>query len=251
MAQLIDKDGFMKIAGLLLAAFCSVVLAVPSVFANDQDPWESWNRKVFEFNETVDYYSAKPLAMAYRNVTPQVVDDAITNVFSNLGEPLVVASDLAQGKFLQALSDTGRFLVNSTVGILGIFDVARHLGMPKHNEDMGQVLATWGVESGPYLMLPLLGPSTVRDATGFAVDTWALNALDPQAQALDNTQVYYSSVFMEYLDLRADLVPAEGIISGDRYSFIRSLYLQRREFLINDGQVNDEFEDFDDFEEDF
>ncbi|MFY0642408.1 MAG: VacJ family lipoprotein [Bermanella sp.] len=241
----------MKIAGLFLAVFCSVAFIAPSVFANDQDPWEPWNRQVFEFNETVDYYSAKPLAMAYRNVTPQVVDDAITNVFSNLGEPLVVVSDLAQGKFLQALSDTGRFLVNSTVGILGIFDVARHIGMPKHNEDMGQVLATWGFESGPYLMLPFLGPSTVRDATGFTVDTWGLNALDPQAQALDNTKVYYSSVFMEYLDVRADLVPAEGIISGDRYSFIRSLYLQRREFLINDGQVKDEFDDFDDFEEDF
>ena len=242
----------MKIAGVLLAAFCSVVFVTPSVYANDQDPWESWNRQVFEFNETVDYYSAKPLAMAYRNVTPQVVDDAITNVFSNLGEPLVVVSDLAQGKFLQALSDTGRFLVNSTVGILGIFDVARHMGMPKHNEDLGQVLATWGVSSGPYLMLPILGPSTVRDASGFVVETWGLGAIDPQSQALDNTNVYYSSVFIEYLDLRADIIPAEGIISGDRYSFIRSLYLQRREFLINDGQVKDEFgDDFEEFEDDF
>lgn len=242
----------MKIAGYILAAFCTVLMVPGSAFANEKDPWESWNRQVFEFNETVDYYSAKPLAQAYRNVTPQVVDDAITNVFSNLSEPLIVVSGLAQGKFLQALSDTGRFLVNSTIGILGIFDVARHMGMPKHNEDMGQVLATWGVDAGPYLVIPILGPSTVRDATGFVVDTWGLDALDPQSQGLDNTQVYYSSVFAEYLDLRADLIPAEGIISGDRYSFIRSLYLQRREYLINDGQVQDEFnDDFDDFDEDF
>lgn len=242
----------MKIAVYFLAAFCTHVMVSGPAYANEQDPWEPWNRQVFEFNETVDYYSAKPLAQAYRNVTPQVVDDAITNVFSNLGEPLIVVSGLAQGKFLQALSDTGRFLVNSTIGVLGIFDVARHIGMPKHNEDMGQVFASWGIDSGPYLILPILGPSTVRDATGFVVDTWVLDSLDPQYQALDNTEVYYSSVFAEYLDVRADLIPAEGIISGDRYSFIRSLYLQRREFLINDGQVQDEFnDDFDDFDEDF
>jgi len=243
----------MKTAGSFLAVFCTLLLLSGPAISDERDPWESWNRQVFEFNETVDYYSAKPLAQAYRNVTPQVVDDAITNVFSNLGEPLVVVSDLAQGKFLQALSDTGRFLVNSTVGLLGIFDVARHIGMPKHNEDMGQVLATWGVESGPYLVLPILGPSTVRDASGFVIDTWGLDALDPQSQLLDDTGVYYSSVFAEYVDIRADLIPAEGIISGDRYSFLRSLYLQRREYLINDGQVQDEFsDDFDDdYEDDF
>lgn len=242
----------MRLANLLLSVLCSFLFICTSVSANEQDPWESWNRQVFEFNETVDYYTAKPLAQAYRNVTPQLVDDAITNVFSNLGEPIIVVSDLAQGKFLQALSDTGRFLVNSTIGILGIFDVARHLGMPKHNEDMGQVLASWGVSSGPYLILPILGPSTVRDTTGFVIDTWGLDSVDPQSQALDNTGVYYTSVFAEYLDIRADLIPAEGIISGDRYSFIRSLYLQRREYLINDGQVQDDFDDFDDeFEDDF
>lgn len=232
-----------------LALFLAVACMGIAQAADDRDPWESWNRKVFAFNETVDHYTAKPLAQAYRNVTPQVVDDAITNVFSNLGEPIVVVSDLAQGKFLQALSDTGRFLINSTIGVLGIFDVARHLGMPKHNEDMGQALAVWGVESGPYLMLPFLGPSTIRDASGFAIDVWALDPLDPQSQSLENTQLYYSTVFVEYLDIRADLIPAEGIISGDRYSFIRSLYLQRREYLINDGQLEDEFGD--DFEDEF
>lgn len=241
----------MRFAIIMLAAVFTLVGQPQIALANDQDPWESWNRKVFEFNETVDYYSAKPLAQAYRNVTPQVVDDAISNVFSNLGEPMVVVSDLAQGKFLQALSDTGRFLVNSTIGILGIFDVARHIGMPKHDEDIGQVLATWGFGSGPYLVLPLLGPSTVRDASGFAIEVYPLGDVDPKSQVLENTEVYYSTVFAEYLDIRADLIPAEGIISGDRYSFIRSLYLQRREFLINDGQVQDDFDDFDEFDDEF
>jgi len=215
----------------------------------EEDPWESWNRDVFEFNETLDQYALKPVAQAYRNVTPQVVDDAITNFFSNLGEPFIIINDLGQGKFLQALSDTGRFLVNSTVGILGLFDVARHIGLEKHQEDFGQTLAYWGVDSGPYLMLPILGPSTSRDASGFAVDTFALSAADPKQYALELNGNYYGTVYAQYLDVRADLIPAEGIISGDRYSFIRALYLQRREFLINDGKIEASFDD--EFEEDF
>lgn len=219
-------------------------------FAAEEDPWEGWNRQVFAFNETMDQYALKPVAQAYRNVTPQVVDDAITNFFSNLGEPLVIINDLGQGKWLQALSDTGRFLVNSTVGLLGFFDVARHIGLEKHQEDFGQTLAFWGVESGPYLMLPILGPSTVRDASGFAVDTFAFIDADPKQHTLDNNVNYYGTVYAQYLDVRADLIPAEGIISGDRYSFIRALYLQRREFLVNDGQIDASFED-DEFDEEF
>ncbi|GAA6135301.1 VacJ family lipoprotein [Oceaniserpentilla sp. 4NH20-0058] len=230
---------------------CALFFVINPASANEADPWENWNRKVFQFNETVDYYSAKPLAQAYRNVTPQVVDDAITNVFSNLGEPFVMVNNLAQGKFIDALSDAGRFIVNSTVGVLGIFDVARHLGMPKHNEDIGQTLAFWGVESGPYIVLPVLGPSTIRDASGFAIEIAAFDMIDPQSQSLENTELYYSSVFIEYLDIRADIIPAEGIISGDKYSFLRTLYLQRREFLINDGQVKDEFGEFDEEFDDF
>ena len=230
-----------------------LVLTSVMVTAEERDPWESWNRQVFEFNDTLDTYALKPVAQAYRNVTPQVVDDAISNAFSNLKEPVVVISDLAQGKFLQALSDTGRFLINSTVGILGLFDVARHIGLEKHDEDIGQALAYWGVESGPYMVLPILGPNTVRDTAGFAFETFALTGIDPQVLALEDAKTYYSSVYLEYLDIRADLIPVEGLISGDRYSFIRSLYLQRRDFQVNDGVVEDEFSDeFDEeFEDDF
>lgn len=233
---------------LLISVFLSF-----SVFAGEEDPWEDWNRDVFAFNETLDQYALKPVAQAYRNVTPVVVDDAITNVFSNLGEPLIVINDLAQGKFLQALSDTGRFIVNSTIGILGIFDVASHIGLAKHSEDFGQTLGYWGVPSGPYVMLPVLGPSTVRDAGGFAIDTFALSEADPKVHTIDDSRAYYGTIYAQYLDVRADLIPAEGIISGDRYSFIRSLFLQRRDFLVNDGQVtmgsDDGFDE--DFEDDF
>jgi phospholipid-binding lipoprotein MlaA len=233
---------------LLLAAFCSF-----TAFAGEEDPWEDWNRDVFAFNETLDQYALKPVAQAYRNVAPLFVDDMVTNVFSNLGEPFVVINDLAQGKFLQALSDTGRFLVNSTVGLLGVFDVASHIGLAKHSEDFGQTLGYWGVPSGPYLMLPVLGPSTIRDAGGFAVDTFVLLGADPKVHTIEDSRAYYGTVYAQYLDVRADLIPAEGIISGDRYSFIRSLFLQRREFLINDGQISTDSDDGfdDDFEDDF
>lgn len=230
---------------VFLLAFC-----LPQVgTAQEDDPWEEWNRKVFAFNETMDKYAARPVAQAYRNATPQFVDDAISNVFNNLGEPIVIVSDLAQGKFLQALSDTGRFLVNSTVGVLGIFDVAKHIGLEKHDEDIGQALGYWGVESGPYLVLPLLGPSTVRDTAGFSVEVFTLDTLDPQVQLLEENRVYWGSVYTEYVDIRADLMVAEGILSGDKYSFMRSIYLQRREYLVTDGEKANDFDDG--FDQDF
>lgn len=220
-----------------------------------EDPWEDWNREVFEFNETLDKYAAKPVAQAYRNVAPQVVDDAITNVFSNLGDPINALNALLQGKFVQALSDTGRFIVNSTIGVLGIFDVATPMGLEKHNEDFGQTLAVWGVESGPYLYLPVLGPSTVRDASGLAVDIYAFSDLDPLAQSIDEQRTYYSTVFTKYVDIRADLLTVEGLVIGDKYSFLRTIYFQRRNFLIHDGAggalLNEAEDAFDDFVDDF
>lgn len=233
----------MRLLILTLLIFCQ------PTWADEKDPWESWNRSVFAFNETLDKYILRPVAMAYRNVTPQPVDDAISNVFGNLAEPITIISDIGQGKWVQAMSDTGRFITNSTLGIFGMFDVARHIGLEKHNEDIGQTLAVWGVGSGPYVMLPFLGPSTLRDTAGFAFETLALTSIDPQNRALSDERLYYGVEYVQYLDLRADIIPAEGIISGDRYSFIRSLYLQRRQYDILDGAVVDEFSD--DFDEEF
>ena len=237
---------------LLLGLF---VTASMSFAEHPDDPWEEWNRDVFEFNETLDKYAAKPVAQAYRNVTPQVVDDAITNVFSNLGDPINALNALLQGKVVQALSDTGRFLVNSTVGVLGIFDVATHIGLEKHNEDFGQTLAVWGVDAGPYVFLPVFGPSTLRDASGLAVDVYAFSDLDALAYGLDDTRTYYSTQLVKYVDLRADLINVEGLVIGDKYSFLRTIYFQRRSYLIHDGvggALQDQAEDaFDDFMDDF
>lgn len=233
------------------------VLLLPqcAMAAHPDDPWEGWNRGVFELNETLDSYAAQPIAQAYRNVTPQPVDDAITNIFSNLGDPFNAINALLQGKFTQALSDTSRFVVNSTVGVLGIFDVASHIGLDKHQEDFGQTLAVWGVGSGPYIYLPILGPSTVRDASGFAVDTFGFSSLDFLSLSIEEQRTYYSAVISKYVDIRADLIPVEDLIIGDKYSFLRTIYFQRRSFLINDGvvkAVESEIEDdFDDFGEDF
>ncbi len=229
------------------------VLVAPTGWAEeaqDPDPWEGFNRSVFAFNEIIDQYIAKPVAQGYQYVTPRAVDDSVTHFFSNIGDLMVIANDLGQLKFGQALSDSARFLVNTTVGFFGVFDVATHIGLPKHNEDIGQTLGYWGVGTGPYLVLPVLGPSTLRDsagmATGYVYGVGISNLAETNAQS-------YAAYGVYGVDLRADLIASEALISGDKYTFLRSFYLQRREYLINDGQVEatfeDDWEDFDDYEE--
>lgn len=210
------------------------------------DPWQGFNRAVFEFNETLDQYVAKPVAQGYQAVTPQFVDTGISNFFSNLEDVLIIANDILQLKPMQALSDTGRFLVNSTIGILGFFDVASHIGLEKHNEDLGQTLGYWGVGAGPYVMLPVLGPSNLRDAFGLAGDT--LSGMGYTNIAETNVQAG-GLWLLRNIDARADLIASEGLVSGERYSFFRSFYLQRRAYLIADGVVEDEFDEDDDFDE--
>ena len=210
------------------------------------DPWQGFNRAVFEFNETLDQYVAKPVAQGYQAVTPQFVDAGISNFFSNLEDVLIIANDILQLKPMQALSDTGRFLVNSTIGIFGFFDVASHIGLEKHNEDLGQTLGYWGVGAGPYVMLPVLGPSNLRDAFGLAGDT--LSGMGYTNIAETNVQAG-GLWLLRNIDARADLIASEGLVSGERYSFFRSFYLQRRAYLIADGVVEDEFDEDDDFDE--
>lgn len=212
----------------------------------DVDPWQGFNRAVFEFNETLDQYVAKPVAQGYQAITPQFVDTGISNFFSNLEDVLIIANDILQLKPMQALSDTGRFLVNSTIGVFGFFDVASHIGLEKHNEDLGQTLGYWGVGAGPYVMLPVLGPSNLRDAFGLAGDT--LSGMGYTNIAETNAQAG-GLWLLRNIDARADLIASEGLVSGERYSFFRSFYLQRRAYLIADGVVEDEFDEDDDFDE--
>ena len=214
----------------------------------DPDPWQGFNRSVFAFNETLDRYIGKPVAIGYQRLTPQAVDDSVTHFFSNLDDVLVVGNDLLQLKFSQAVSDIGRVLLNTTVGFFGVFDVATSLGLEKHNEDIGQTLGYWGVGAGPYLVLPLLGPSTLRDSAGLVATSYSgVNYSDlssERRQTLALSGIRFS-------DIRADLIASEGLVSGDRYTFFRSFYLQRRQYLIQDGQLEDDFGDEDFEDEDF
>ncbi|MFG6158148.1 VacJ family lipoprotein [Halomonas sp. 1390] len=215
------------------------------------DPWEGFNRKVFAFNDVVDRYALKPVAQGYRFITPDPVETGVGNFFSNLGEIRTTLNSLLQGKGGNAGVSTGRFLINTTVGIGGLFDVATRMDITGREEDFGQTLGAWGVGEGAYLVLPLLGPSTVRDTAGLPVDAYTY----PLTYVEDDT-VRYGLRALQIIDARAGLLDQEALISGDRYSFIRDAYLQQRRFEVNDGQLgedpfaSDEFDfdeaDFDD-----
>ncbi|CCK75966.1 VacJ-like lipoprotein [Oleispira antarctica RB-8] len=228
--------------------FLISLLILPKLGMSDEsvDPWQGFNRSVFEFNETLDMYVAKPVAQGYQAVTPQFVDTGVSNFFSNLEDVLIVLNDVFQLKPVQALSDTGRFLINSTIGLFGFFDVASHIGLMKHDEDLGQTLGYWGVGAGPYIMLPVLGPSNVRDTFGLAGDS--LSGFG-YTEVTDTLAQQSGLWLLRNIDVRADLIASEGLITGDRYTFFRSFYMQRRDYLVRDGVVEDEFGD--DFDEDF
>jgi phospholipid-binding lipoprotein MlaA len=203
---------------------------------SEDDPFESWNRKVFAFNDGVDRWFLRPVAKAYRTVTPDLVDRGVTNFFSNLGEVSNFTNSVLQGKGESAVVAFGRFTFNTIFGLGGIFDVATSFDLPERNEDFGQTLGVWGLGSGPYLVLPLLGPSTPRHTTGFLTDSFVL----PSAwDEIEDPDRYYLRA-LQIVDVRADLIPAEGMISGDRYTFMRNAFLQRREFLLNDGKITDD-----------
>jgi len=212
------------------------------------DPLEGYNRTMYEFNDGFDRYLLKPVAEGYDAVMPNQINNSISNFFSNLDDLVVIVNDILQLKGDQALHDIGRFAFNSTFGLLGLFDVASHMGMPKHNEDFGQTLGHWGVDSGPYLVLPLLGPSTVRDTTGLVVD-WQL---DPIAQ-IEDTETRWGVIALKAVDTRAGLLRASRILDTaalDPYVFLRDAYLQRRNSLVYDGEPpQGEMEEFDPFAE--
>mgnify|MGYP000273453626 CR=1 FL=1 len=229
----------------VLSVFVVLLMGSTPLAAQEenQDPWEGFNRKVFAFNDSVDGAVLKPLAKGYRAITPDPVEQSVGNVFSNLAEVKNVLNSVLQGKPKEALHDSGRFLVNSTLGILGLFDVAETFGLEQSDgEDFGQTLAVWGVSEGPYLVLPFFGPSSVRGLAGMPVDS-----LTDLVNQIDDVPTRNSLMALELLDLRASLLDVEGLASGDKYLFFREAYLQRREFLVNDGVVEDDF--FDDFED--
>lgn len=215
----------------------SLVCAEPAAEAPNPDPWEGFNRKVFAFNDFADRYVLKPAAKGYQAVTPQFLEDGFHNMFSNLGEVNSILNSLLQAKFRNTADNTGRLLINSTVGLLGFFDVASKLGIDSHDEDFGQTLGYWGVNPGPYVVLPLLGPRTTRDAFGSIPDGYA----DPLPYLVDHVPTRNEIFAGRVIDTRASLLQAEELVTGDRYIFLRDAYLQRRNFLVNDGMVEDTF----------
>lgn len=222
--------------GILLALFalltgCATV--PPNAGQDPRDPIESFNRQVFAFNEGLDKVVLKPLAQVYDKVLPVPVQDCLSNGFSNLREPSNALNNLLQGKASEAVSDVCRFAVNTTVGLLGCFDVASRMGLEKHREDFGQTLGVWGVGNGPYLVLPLFGPSTIRDTAGLGVET----VLDVNFW-LDNVPARNTIFAVRTISFRQELLKTDELIAGaalDKYTFLRDGYLQRRRNLVYDG----------------
>jgi phospholipid-binding lipoprotein MlaA len=211
----------------------SALLSGCATGPNPRDPYESFNRKMFAFNDTVDKVALKPAATAYKSVLPQFVQTGVNNFFGNLADLWTGANNLLQGKGKDGLTDFARFGLNSTLGLLGVLDIGSDVGLQKHNEDFGQTMGAWGVPSGPYLMLPLFGPSTVRDAAGIPLDIKA----DPWAYK-EPVYIRNSGIALRAVDQRASVLDASNLMEEaalDRYEFIRDGFLQRRESRIQDG----------------
>ena len=207
------------------------------------DPFEKANRAIFRFNRQADRFVLRPVASGYHRITPDPLERSISKFFLNLSSPIVIVSDLLQGKFKQAGSDTGRFLINSTIGVLGFLDPATHMGMGYHEEDLGQTLGTWGLEQGPYLMVPFFGPFTLRDGFGRVLELplESLYYIDDDDTRLALTLTYY-------VDKRSRLLVGDDALATafDPYLFLRDAYLQRRRYLVYDGNPpfpEDDFED--------
>lgn len=198
-----------------------------------EDPFESFNRAIYSFNDTLDKAVLKPVAQGYNAALPDPVNKGVSNFFSNIDDVVVVFNDLLQLKIGQAASDTARLLINTTIGILGLIDVASAMDLPKHDEDLGQSFGYWGIGTGPYLVLPFLGPSDIRDTVGLVGDAYVdpLNEITP-----DGTRT--GLVLLEGVDTRAGLLGASKVLKEaalDEYLFVRDAYLQRRQSLVYDG----------------
>lgn len=221
-----------RLAAVLLLA---TALSGCATSGNPKDPIEGFNRAMFAFNEGVDTVIIKPVAQGYDAVMPDPVRTGVTNFFGNIADFFIGVNNLLQGKPDQAVGDLGRVLVNSTVGILGVVDVASGMGLEKHEEDFGQTFGRWGVGDGAYVVLPIFGPHSVRDTAGLVLDM----AADPVGN-LDHVATRNTLTVLRLVDTRADLLPADKVIEEaalDKYSYVRDGYLQRRRNQVHDGNA--------------
>jgi phospholipid-binding lipoprotein MlaA len=224
----------LKSALLALALSVAAGCATTGGGGDPRDPWESANRAMYRFNEGFDEAFGRPIATGYRDFFHAEIRDRVRNFFSNIGDLFIGVNNLLQGKLQDGLEDWARFAFNSTIGFLGIHDVASDMGLEKHNEDFGQTFGRWGVGDGPYVVFPILGSSTVRDGFGTVFDIYADPVGDFRPFRLRN-----SAVLLRLTNTRADLLEAGRILEEaalDKYVFQRDAYLQRRRSLIHDGR---------------
>jgi len=229
-----------RLTGMTAAALLAAGCASGNAERSPNDPWEPVNRPIYTFNDVLDKAIMKPIASGYRKVVPQIVRRGVSNFYENVETPLTGINNLLQGKGSAATNDLGRFLLNTTFGVAGIFDLATPAGFDQNDEDFGQTLAVWGVPAGPYVVLPFRGPSTLRDAFMLPLNA----AADPLIH-IDERSVRDKLLVLQIIDIRYRLLDAEALIkdSADRYVTLRESYLQRREYLIHDGNppLDDDF----------
>ena len=207
------------------------------------DPFEDLNRDIFVFNEKLDEKILKPTALVYRKVTPQFARTGVTNFFNNLEEIDTTINQVLQGEIKYAFNDAGRFVINTTIGLFGLIDIASKMGLEKHEEDFGQTLGVWGISSGPYIMLPFLGPSNPRDLLSRPISSFLSGTF-----AMEDNDVKFTLVGIDALETRERLLDAETLIIGDKYMFVKDAYVQSREYEINNGSTEDDvfLDDMDD-----
>jgi len=226
-----------------IASLLALTLLSACATQTNKDPLEGMNRGIYKFNDVADKALIKPVATVYKTITPSPIRTGFNNFFSNLGSITTVLNDLFQFKFTNAFTDAGRFVINSTFGIAGFIDVAGMDNIEKHKEDFGQTLGYWGVGSGPYLVLPILGPSSVRDTTGLLFDTATSDPIT-YTHNIGEVRLHNQLRLAQLIDKRTELLTATDLIdeaSLDPYAFMRDAYLQRRASLVQDGLVPDEF----------
>lgn len=226
----------MRIQLLLIV---SLLVLSFSAKSQDYDPWMRLNKHFFSVNDYFDQLLVRPVALTYTNVTPRFFQVGVGNVFDNLQDVNVAINDFLQFKIEDGLSDSGRIIVNSTIGIGGILDVATSMGLYRNEEDFGQTLGVWGFDAGPYVFLPVFGASNLRDSVGMIVD-----ALFNPIRYIENIESRYTLYLADELDFRSSLLAYDELIIGDRYLFVREAYIQNREYVVNDGEVTNEFGDF-------
>jgi phospholipid-binding lipoprotein MlaA len=231
-----------KTTAIIASLFTIIALSGCATQA-DKDPLEGMNRGIYKFNDVTDKAFFKPVATAYKTITPTPIRTGFNNFFSNLGSITTVLNDLLQFKFASAFTDAGRFIINSTFGVAGFIDVAAMDKIENHKEDFGQTLGHWGVGNGAYLVLPFLGPSSLRDTTGLVVDTATTDPIT-YTHNIGEIRLHNQLRAAQFLDKRTELLTATDLVddaSLDPYAFTRDAYLQRRASLVQDGLVPEEF----------